>query len=121
MNRHNIPYIQRILITTANVNLSLMIVKHIFILARTFYFCLCVHFCSGNLFKGIIDSVLFPGHETFFPCICIREMYYYCIWFRTPFIPGGPNNPRYIFWYDLKNSAFQYDQRMAKYPFDIRF
>jgi len=35
--------------------------------------------------------------------------------------PGGPNNPRYRFWYDLKNSAFQYDQSMAKYPFDIRF
>ena len=31
------------------------------------------------------------------------------------------NNSRYIIWYDLKNSAFQYDQRMAKYPFDARF
>jgi len=26
----------------------------------------------------------------------------------------------YRFWYDLKNSGFQYDQRMAKYPFDVR-
>jgi len=33
----------------------------------------------------------------------------------------GANNLRYRFWYALKNSAFQYDQRMAKYPFDGHF
>jgi len=33
----------------------------------------------------------------------------------------GANNSRYRFWYDLENSAFQYNQRMSKYPFDVRF
>jgi len=31
------------------------------------------------------------------------------------------NNSRYRFWYTSKNSTFQYDQRMSKYPFDVRF
>jgi len=33
----------------------------------------------------------------------------------------GANNSRYRIWYELKNSAFQYDQRMVKYPFHVRF
>ena len=33
----------------------------------------------------------------------------------------GPNKSRCRFWYDLKNRPFQYNHRMTKYPFDVRF
>jgi len=39
---------------------------------------------------------------------------------RVSEIAWWANNSRYIIWYDLKNSTFQYDQRMAKYPCDVR-